>query len=88
MGVYLDCAVGICWLPRLQVRAAVALDLVPALPLPLPLAPSPAPAPALVLAPDPLSCSEPEVGESHALRQRIFLVATVGRHGRVGRREG
>ena len=45
------------------------------------LAPVPAPVPAPVLAPDPLSCSGPEVGESHALEQRIFLVATVERHG-------
>lgn len=41
-----------------------------------------APALARALAPDPLSCSEPELGESHAPRQRIFLVATVGRQGR------
>lgn len=71
----------ICRLPQLQVRVAVAPALTPA----------PFPAPALllasslalvlVLAPDPLSCSESGVGRSHALRQRIFLVATVGRYG-------
>lgn len=52
---------------------ALALALAPGL--------APAPALALVLPPAPLSCSEPEVGESQALKQRIFLVATVERHG-------
>lgn len=83
----------ICGLPQLQVRAAVALALAPALPLAPAQAPAQAPAlapalaPVLVLVPDPLSCSEPEVGESHALRQRIFLVATTGRHREVGGRK-
>lgn len=71
----------ICRLPQLQVRAAVAPALTPA-PLPAPALPlASSPALVLVLAPDPLSCSESEVGRSHALRQRIFLVATVGRYG-------
>lgn len=44
---------------------------------------------AAAAAPDPLSCPEAEVGESHALRQRICLVATVGRQTqRVGGRGG
>lgn len=80
MGVYLYWAVEVPWRPQLQVRAAVAVAVAAAAAV----APAPAPAPALVLvlAPDRLSCSEPEVGESHALKQRIFLAATVGRrHG-------
>ena len=66
----------------LQVRDALAAAVaetpaqvpVPVLPPDLVLAPA--------LAPAPLSCSKPERGESHALRQRIFWVATAGRrHG-------
>lgn len=77
----MDWAAEICWLPQLQVRAAPARSQAPARALAPARAPAPALVPAPVLARAPLSCSEPAEGESLALRQKIFLVATVRRDG-------